>query len=66
MTQQEIRLELLEIVGVAPEELLLAEKFVKGSDNALGELIEKRNGYAVPSRLKIVPAENSNQYNIIL
>lgn len=66
MTQQEIRLELIKLINIAPEELLLAEEFVKGSDMALGKLIEKRNGYPVPSRLEIVSAEKPDPYSVSL
>ena len=42
MTQQEIRLELIKLINIAPEELLSAEKFINGNNDGLKSIIKTR------------------------
>lgn len=42
MTQQEIRLELIRLINIRPEELLLAEEFINGNNESAIKISEKR------------------------
>lgn len=67
MTQQEIRLELIKLINIAPEELLLAEEFIKGEDKAADEIADIRKRGWKPTPIKLILAsETARVYDLHL